>query len=310
MNVTTTPTSDLHLASGSQIAIAHGDQAATVATVGASLREYTVSGADVVMPYAADEMSPAFAGKVLAPWPNRLRDGIYEYRGAVHELPLTEPGRLTALHGLVGDVRWDVAASDESSVTLEHTIVPTLGYPWPVHLRVEYALTDDGLKVTTKATNLGTSTAPYGLGTHPWISPGDAAVDECTLQVGARRHVVVDDRLLPKHEEKLEGIYDLLEPRSLQDVALDDAWTGAVRDDDGLTWARLGRPDGTTVAMWADAAFDAWQVCTGDDVAAVKRRAVAIEPMTCIADAFRTGDRLVDLEPGASHVAVWGLRVE
>ena len=39
-----------------------------------------------------------------------------------------------------------------------------------------------------------------------------------------------------------------------------------------------------------------------------RRRAVAIEPMTCPPDAFRTGTDLVELDPGESWQGAWGLR--
>ena len=97
------------------------------------------------------------------------------------------------------------------------------------------------------------------------------------------------------------------EPRLLAGRVYDDAWTELVRDGDGRSWLLLGRPDGTTVALWADEAARAWQVCTGDEVAAIKRTSVAAEPMTCVADAFRTGDDLVHLAPAASHTLTWGL---
>ena len=103
------------------------------------------------------------------------------------------------------------------------------------------------------------------------------------------------------------NLRDLRTATVLAGHAYDDAWTDLVRDGDGLSWLLLGRPDGTTVAMWADGAARAWQVCTGDDVEAIRRTAVAAEPMTCVADAFRTGDDLVDLAPGASHTLTWGL---
>ncbi|CAM5791827.1 Aldose 1-epimerase OS=Cellulomonas persica OX=76861 GN=CPE01_02660 PE=4 SV=1 [Cellulomonas persica] len=297
--------------SGTQHVLRHGDQIAVVAAVGASLREYRVGERDVVLPFAEDEIAPAFSGATLAPWPNRLAGGLYGYAGGTYQVPITEPDRLTALHGLVASVPFVVAGepSDEA-VTLTTTIVPTHGYPWPVRVDVTYALGDGGLEVTTRATNLGTSTAPYGLGFHPWLSPGDASLDECTLQLGARLHVTVDERLLPTGDEEVEGSYDLLEPRLLRGVALDDAWLAPVRDEAGLTWARLTTPDGRTTAMWADGTFEAWQVCTGDYVPAIARRGVAVEPMTCIADAFRTGDLLVELAPGQTHEARWGLRLE
>ena len=47
-------------------------------------------------------------------------------------------------------------------------------------------------------------------------------------------------------------------------------------------------------------------VFTGD-IPAVQRRGLAVEPMTCPPNAFRTGEALVTLEPGESHTATWGL---
>ena len=305
MSVSTTLTTPLP--TGRQHVLELGGQRAVVTAVGASLREYTVDGRDVVLPFDQAAIAPAFSGAVLAPWPNRLRDGVYSYDGSTFEVPLTEHLRHTALHGLVASTTFDTTDTDATSVTLEHVIVPTHGYPWPVRVRLTYALTGSGLHVTAEGTNLGVTTAPYGIGFHPWLSPGDGRVDDCTLQVDAARHVTVDDRLLPTGTERASGDFDLRSSRPLRGLDLDDAWIDVVRDADGLSWIRLGRPDGRTVAMWADGATQAWQVCTGDTVALIARRGVAAEPMTCIADAFRTGNDLVHLAPGAAHTITWGL---
>lgn len=295
--------------SGAQYVLRSGDQEAVITEVGASLRVYRVGGVDVVRPYDEAEMAPAFSGMVLAPWPNRLANGMYEYGGTVHQVPVSEPTRMTALHGLVTHVRWATAGSsdDGSSIELTHTIVPTTGYPWPLRLVASFSLGEDGLRSTITATNGGDTTAPYGAGVHPWLSTAGAALDDCTLRVGANRHVTVDNRLLPTGTEAVSNGFDLREPKQLVGHAYDDAWTDLVRDGDGRSWLLLGRPDGSTVAMWADEAARAWQVCTGDDVDAIERTAVAAEPMTCVADAFRTRDDLVHLAPGASHTLTWGL---
>ncbi|WP_028047653.1 aldose 1-epimerase family protein [Cellulomonas sp. URHE0023] len=297
------------LPTGRQHVLELGDQRAVVAAVGASLREYTVGGRDVVLPYPQDAMAPAFSGTVLAPWPNRLRDGLYEFEGVTYDVPLNEHDRQTALHGLVAHQTFSTVDAGSDSVTLELVVVPTSGYPWPVRLRVTYALASTGLRVQTDVTNLGTSTAPFGLGFHPWLSPGDGPVDEATLRVDATRHVTVDTRLLPTGSEALAGRFDLRSATLLRGIALDDAWLQLVRDEDGLSWVHFGGSDGRTVSMWADAGFEAWQVCTGDFVAAIKRRGVAVEPMTCIADAFRTGENLIRLAPGESRELTWGLQL-
>lgn len=302
------PSATLTPPSGRNVEITHGPHRAVIAAVGAAVRVYEVDGRPVFAPFAADEIAPAFHGAVLAPWPNRLRDGRYAYRGTDYSVALTEPDRATALHGLSCWERWDVIEATTASATLALDLVPIPGYPFQVRLTVRYELSTDGLSVTASAQNLGATPAPYGIGFHPWLSPGAAPLDECTLRLDAATHVLVDDRLLPTGTEPASGRLDLREGQPLAGLELDDAYLNPIFGADGLSWARLASPDGAAAAIWTDDSTRAWQVCTGDaiDAASHRRTSVAAEPMTCIADAFRTGDLLIDLDPGASHEIRWG----
>lgn len=293
-------------ATGLQHHLTSGDQRATVTQVGAGLRSYAVDGVDVVLPFDESELAPAYDGTVLAPWPNRLADGSYEVDGTTFQVPLSEPDRRNALHGFTPFLRFDATTVREDLVTLEHTLVPTPGYPWAIHLAVTYSLTSDGLTVHTEASYDGPGRAPFGIGFHPWLLPGEGGLDRCTLQLDVAEHVVVDDRLLPVGLEAPDPA--LATGLPLSGVALDDAWSAA-RADDGLTRARLSRADGRTTQLWGDAAVKAWQVCTGDFVPVIARAAVAIEAMSCVADAFRTGTDLVWLSAGHPHDLRWGLRL-
>jgi aldose 1-epimerase len=246
---------------------------------------------------------------VLAPWPNRLADGEYTFGGRNMQLAITEPARSTALHGLACWDDWTVAQAAHDAATLVLNLPASPGYPFSLRISVTYALTNAGLIITTTALNTGASALPYGVGFHPWISPGKGSLDECTLQLDAETLVTVDDRLLPTGTTPVADHMDFREERTLADSDLDDAFVDPIRDPAGRSWARLTRGDGSTVAIWMDGAAKAWQVCTGDHVSppSARRKGIAIEPMSCIADAFRTGDDLVTLKPGESHTLAWGM---
>lgn len=83
--------------SGTRFDLVHGDYSASIASVGATLRTLRHGGRDLIVPFAANEVRPAYRGAILAPWPNRVVDGRYSFAGAKHQLSLTEPQRLHAL---------------------------------------------------------------------------------------------------------------------------------------------------------------------------------------------------------------------
>jgi aldose 1-epimerase len=58
-----------------------------------------------------------------------------------------------------------------------------------------------------------------------------------------------------------------------------------------------------------DQTMDCWQVCSANHIPGYYRFGLAAEPMSCIADAFTTGDRLVLLAPGDVHAVRWGATV-
>lgn len=296
---------------GQQFEIRHGSTYAVITEIGAHLRVLETDGRDVVVPFAADELPPASNGAVLAPWPNRLRDGQYTFDGTDYQVPLTEPARHTALHGLVSWLRWEVRSHTASAVELAVDLPPTPGYPFPLTVATRYELGQAGLEVTTTGTNTGESDAPYGVGFHPWLSPGPGSLDEAELELDVAQWVTTDERLLPTGVADLPEQFDFRTRRRLAGVDLDDAFLDPAFDDEGLSWLRLHGSDGRAVEVWMDSSLRAWQLCTGDHVSAVaaQRTGLAAEPMSCVADAFRTGDNLVRLAPGDRYTVHWGLRL-
>ena len=172
--------------SGEQHEISAGDHRAVVVAVGGGVRSYTVGGRDVVDGYAAERMADGARGQTLAPWPNRVKDGVWSWRGEKQQLALTEPAQHNAIHGLVRWLGWSLVDRSDSEVTLAVTSYPQPGYQWPVRVQITYALdAADGLTVTTRITNLGDSDAPVACGSHPYLTVGTPTVDDAFLQIPA-----------------------------------------------------------------------------------------------------------------------------
>ena len=290
--------------SGEQITIAAGDQQAVIVEVGGGLRSYSAGGRELVDGYRADEMSSSGRGQVL-----RLQDGSYEFNGGRYQLPLNEPEHRNAIHGLVRWSTWTATKREPHRVVMEHILYPQPGYPFLLGISIEYALSDRGLHVQTTATNLGTQSCPYGSGAHPYLTLGTATIDGLILHVPGQTVLRSDERGLPIRREAVEGTdYDFRQPKRIGSIKLDHAFTDLERDTDGFARVELQDSDRETkVSLWVDQTYPYLMLFSGDPLPNIRRRSLAVEPMTCPPNAFRTGDALIRLEPGASFTGTWGI---
>ena len=239
---------------GDTITLEHGPYAANLATVGAAVRTLTYEGRDLVVPFGEDELRPAYRGVLLAPWPNRVVDGMYAFDGVTYELPINERNRNHALHGLICDQGFDVASRTASSATLTSTIHARGGYPFTIGLEVLFELGDDGLTTTVTATNLGAARAPYGTGPHPYLAAGTPNINGCTLTLPAATvYEVEPERLTPVALVDVAasdgGALDFRETREIGTQFIDHAYSGLALAGDGTCEVRLVAPDGRGARM-------------------------------------------------------------
>lgn len=300
---------------GRQLVVKSGDIEAVVTEVGAGLRALSFDGVPVVWGYEESSMASGGRGQLLAPWPNRLEDGRYEFETTAAVAPLDEPGRHNAIHGLVRWLLWDVEEHTEDRATLSCELAPQPGYPWRLRLEAEYSVGPGGLVVVLRAHNRSESRAPFGIGAHPYLAAGPSGLDACTIRLGAGRRLVLDSRGLPRRWKAAGTLgRDLAGGRSLSGLYLDDCFgdLGATADGEmptGAAWqAVLTRDDGLVVGLWADSSWPYVMCYTGDTLgASERRRAVAIEPMTCPPNALRTGESIIVLEPGVIWSGRFGI---
>lgn len=293
---------------GDQFELTRGGSRAVITQVAAALREFSVDGVHLTEPYS-DSVTPPFGdGIVLAPWPNRVRDGKWVLDGQTLQLDITEPARDNALHGLLRVAPYLVVERSESSITLAATVYPQHGYPFRVATTVTYELVDGGLRVIHTATNESGAPAPVAFGTHPFFRIGDVPTEEVTLTLHAGTRFDVDDRLNPLAEVPVDGDFDLRGGRLVAELELDTAFGGLAPVDRVV--ATLTAPDGRRVSLWQDENHGYSQVFTTRSFPkdGGLGLAVAVEPMTAPPDALNSGLGLKWLEPGETWSVEWGIQ--
>ena len=297
---------------GAQYEIQAGNYRAWVTELGAGLRMLSHGGQALITGFEPDELPPHSAGQLLAPWPNRIDGGQYEFGGRTHQLELSEAARGNAIHGLTRWASWKPAAHQPAEITLKHLLLGRSGYPFCLGLSVTYRLdATDGLQVSITAANVGQQPAPYGTGCHPYLTTGAALIDDCELELPAARWLPADDRGIPAGPPKdvTGSAFDFRTRQPIAGASLDHALTGLSRDEAGRAWARLA-DDHVELGLWAGPGYDWLQVFTGDSLEPEhRRRALAVEPMTCPPNAFVSGDDLLTLAPADSVTHTWGIAV-
>lgn len=299
---------------GEQYELSAGPYRAAVTALGAGLRTLDYEGSALLHGFEADELPPAGSGQLLAPWPNRIDGGTYPFDGTSYQLAVSEPAKSTAIHGLTRWAAWSLVSRSSASVELRSAAHGQQGYPFSVELTALYSLSASaGLTVTVAAVNRGTRAAPYGLGFHPYLTVETPSIDSCSLTLPASQVLPLDSRGIPSGPPaSVAGTeFDFRSGRLVGDTRLDNALTGLVRDDSedgaGRAWAHLSG-GGRRVSLWAGPGYDWLQVFTGDPLPADRRRkAIAIEPMTCPPNAFVTGHDLIVLQPGDEVTRTWGI---
>ncbi len=296
-------------ASGRQVVLARGPQRAVVVEVGGGLRAYEAAGVAVLDGYGEDERASGGRGQALLPWPNRLDSGRYEFDGESYQLPLTEPDRGNAIHGLTRWSAWALLESRSDRAVLGHTLHPQPGWAWTLDLRVEYRLGDTGLDVTLQARNRSGRRAPFAAGFHPYLAAPTGRVDDLEVTVPAVTRYLTDDRGLPTETAPVAGSdVDLRAPTVLGGRVLDTGFTDLERDSQGMAVIEVRDPHaGGAVQVRLGPAWSHVMVFTGDTLPARPRGGLAVEPMSAPANALRTGAGLAILDPGGEFQGSWSI---
>jgi aldose 1-epimerase len=276
--------------------LTHADATAVINLVGSALVGLRF-GNHVVIPEVNLEPK-TYAGSLLAPWPNRIAQGRYEFEGNQYQLEIRD-GLGNAMHGLVDEATAEIVETREGFLKLVTKVEAAVGYPWNLLVESTFELTADELVISYFVTNVGSGNAPVGIGTHPYFPFSD----DTTIEVNADTASVHGSDMLPISQTPAAAIgLGSGNPVLVRDLKLDTQFTSVTNPVSTL------KTGDHTLDIWHDNA--PWlMIYTTNKFpwADGPGNAIAIEPQTCPADAFNTGEDLRVLASGESTFMRFGL---
>lgn len=268
---------------------------------------WRVGGRDLLYsaPEWADNPVPTRSGvPILFPFPNRIRDGVLVHHGRRYELPKNDSTQANAIHGFAPRKPWRVFGygADAASAWIHADFQISADAPeaiglWPGEglLSVVYRLAPDRLRVEVRVQNVGDGPFPFGLGLHPYFRISDEPdISRYVLHAPARSVWKLADGLPTGEREPPPDDLNWNRPRTIGGTQLDTVYgsLGAIREEPGelLLRATLGHAERSgRLEMWTTGEFRESVLFTPPH-----RKAVCLEPYTCVTDAANLQARGVD----------------
>jgi aldose 1-epimerase len=109
----------------------------------------------------------------LVPYANRIAQGRFRWQGVEYTLPENFPGSAHPLHGVGWRRVWQVVRADAHSCRLKLEYRPSRDvasdWPFAFDMEQEISLRASGLTISLSVVNASDTSAPLGLGLHPWF---------------------------------------------------------------------------------------------------------------------------------------------
>ena len=234
----------------------------------------------------------AFGNPILFPFPNRIRNGKWEFEGKSYQFDKS-PESPTTIHGLLLNRPYKVVKhkADENGATLVCSLnsqdFPDIlrQYPYPFKIEITYTIKDAVLSMDVMIKNTGKENMPMGFGIHPYFNvdiSAKADASKAVITVPTNKYWELDDVLVPTGKQiDVDGTLDLRDGQPFEKLKLDHVFTD-VNLIDGVSQCRIeNRDTGHGMVMESDAQFRELVVYTPPD-----RNAICFEPYTCPTDAI------------------------
>lgn len=278
---------------------------------GACLLDLTLGGQPVLDVYTTpDLLLENYWGKntLLFPFPNRLKNGQYEWQGRQYQFPINDQATGNALHGFGMDkpMRVEELLAEEQSAQIicmyssrgEHP-----AYLFPFTFAISFLIEEPNCfsgEITFQ--NDGEQPIPVGFGWHPYFKIA-AQIEIVSLQLPGGEKIEIDESMIPTGVRHPSTAFHHLE--KIGNAVLDNCF--ALPANEGKAEVLIESKHGA-LHYWQETGvgkFNFLQIFTPPH-----RQSIAIEPMTCNINAFNNKEGLITLEPGQTASARFGLRFD
>jgi galactose mutarotase-like enzyme len=200
-----------------------------------------------------------------------------------NQLPLPQGTYTLAQHGFARQLPWQLEPlADGRGVALElsDTAETLKAFPFPFLLRMEVRLAPAALEISTTVSNRGEATMPFSFGLHPYFNVSSLeGVRFEGLPADCLNHLTMAPTATAEQMPRLAEGIDLLVRPSAGAVRLVDEAAGSTLE------LQLSNPL-DLVVLWTEP----------------PRRMVCVEPWSGPRQSLLSGDRKLELLPGASTV--------
>ncbi len=278
---------------------------------GACLLDVNFNGQSIIDgPQTIEELftNEWYKSNFLFPFPNRLKNGQYNFDGKSFQFRINEKAKNNSLHGFGTQQVFKLVSMDCKETSAEilcrhQNSGVNPAYPFAFSFDVKLCISEpNSFVVELTFKNESQQKLPLGLGWHPYFKYFDKA-DDVFMKLPDYQFIDLDENGIPTN--KLFEYNYFQEKRQINNAVLDN--TFKIKDNPNRARVELFSKYGNLV-FWQETGpgkFNFLQIFTPSH-----RRSIAIEPMTCNIDAFNNGDGLIVLKPNEQFSGQFGFVFE
>ncbi len=239
---------------------------------------------DLLEPMFGDGPPFHYGSYMMAPWANRLVQGIFEFNGKHYQLRKNFPDD-TAIHGDVRTRPWDIESACEQKfvATLDSRKFSNFNYPFKLKFKHTLELSDNRLRMTLFIENIDSEQVPVGMGFHPFFKRQLTDRDQDIVVVLPADKVYPDERCIPTGPAvSVSNGTDLRGERFLGNPNLDHCFTGLT----GNLIRLIYKGSKVEVHYQIDPIFSHVVIYAPNDAYHQAKGFVAVEPVTHVNNGF------------------------